>query len=135
MFCTNCGSQIAAGGFCANCGTQAAPAETAQAQPTVNQTQPQAPYTAPYTAPYGAAPKTNGLAIASLVTSLVCFGFIGLILGIVASNQIKNSNGTQTGQGLATAGIIIGAISTLVGIIMLASPSFWYGFNSSLYGY
>ena len=132
MFCTNCGSQIAAGGFCANCGAQAGSAPTSPAQPTVYQTPPQA---APYGAPYGMVPKTNGLAIASLVTSLVCFGFIGLILGIVASNQIKNSNGTQTGQGMATAGIIIGAITTLFGFWLLTSPDFWYGFNSSYYGY
>ncbi len=128
MFCTNCGSQIAAGGFCANCGTQAGPAPT-------NQTPPAAPYGSPYGAPMGLVPKTNGLAIASLVTSLVCFGFIGLILGIVAKNQIKNSNGTQTGDGMATAGIIIGAISTLFGFWLLTSPDFWYGFNSSYYGY
>ncbi len=131
MFCTNCGSQIAAGGFCANCGTQAAPAPAAANQTTP----PVTPYTAPYGAPYGVVPKTNGLAIASLVTSLVCFGFIGLILGIVAKNQIKNSNGTQTGDGMATAGIIIGAISTLFGFWLLTSPDFWYGFNSSYYGY
>ena len=135
MFCTNCGSQIAAGGFCANCGTQAAPAAANQAQSPLNQTPPQAPYAAPYMAPYGAAPKTNGLAIASLVTSLVCFGFVGLILGIVASNQIKNSNGTQTGQGMATAGIIIGGLTTLLWILLVATPSFWYGFNSTYYGY
>jgi hypothetical protein len=131
MFCTNCGSQIAAGGFCANCGTQAAPAPAAANQTTP----PVTPYTAPYGAPYGVVPKTNGLAIASLVTSLVCFGFVGLVLGIVASNQIKNSNGTQTGQGMATAGIIIGAISTLIGFLLLTSPGFWYGFNSSYNGY
>ena len=129
MFCTNCGSQIAAGGFCANCGAQSAPAPTIQTPP------PAAPYGSPYGAPMGMVPKTNGLAIASLVTSLVCFGFVGLILGIVASNQIKNSNGTQTGQGMATAGIIIGAISTLFGFWLLTSPDFWYGFNSSYYGY
>ncbi|MEY4398376.1 MAG: hypothetical protein RLZ53_952 [Actinomycetota bacterium] len=131
MFCTNCGSQIVAGGFCANCGTQAAPAPA----PANQSSPPAAPYTAPSGAPYGVVPKTNGLAIASLVTSLVCFGFIGLILGIVAKNQIKNSKGTQTGDGLATAGIIIGAISTLASFWLLTSADFWNGFNSSYYGY
>lgn len=133
MFCTNCGSQIVSGGFCASCGTQATP--VAPSQQAVNQVPPTQPYGAPYVAPYGMAPKTNGLAIASLVTSLVCFGFVGLILGIIATNQIKNSNGTQTGQGLATAGIIIGAISTLFGFWLITSPDFWYGFNSTYYGY
>jgi hypothetical protein len=70
--------------------------------------------------PYGAYPsygawpsrKTNGLAIASLVCSILGFLVIPLVLGIVfgfvARSQIKNSNGTQGGQGLALAGIIIG---------------------------
>ena len=63
---------------------------------------------------YGARPsrKTNGLAIASLVCSIAGFLVIPLVLGIVfgfvARSQIKNSNGTQGGQGLALAGIIIG---------------------------
>jgi hypothetical protein len=63
---------------------------------------------------YGAAPtrKTNGLAVASLVCSLAGFLVIPLVLGIVfgfiARSQIRNSNGTQGGNGLAVAGIIIG---------------------------
>ena len=69
----------------------------------------------------GAVPKTNGMAIASLVTSLVCFGFLGVIFGIIATNQIKASNGQQTGQGMATAGIIIGAVTTLIGVVYYAT--------------
>lgn len=82
---------------------------------------------------YPAAPKTNGMAIASLVTSIVCCGPIGLILGIVAKNQIKASRGTQGGDGMATAGIIIGALSIVGGIIygiILAVAA-----SSSSYGY
>ena len=83
---------------------------------------------------YPAAPKTNGMAIASLVTSIVCCGVpIGLILGIVAKNQIKASRGTQGGDGLATAGIILGALGFVVGIIygisliaLSASSSYYY---------
>jgi VIT1/CCC1 family predicted Fe2+/Mn2+ transporter len=65
----------------------------------------------------GAVPKTNGMAIASLVTSLVCFGFLGIIFGFIATSQIKASNGQQTGQGMATAGIIIGLVTTVFGLI------------------
>jgi hypothetical protein len=58
------------------------------------------------------ARKTSGLAIASLVCSLAGLLLIPLVLGIVfgfvARSQIKNSNGTQGGEGLALAGIIIG---------------------------
>ncbi len=64
--------------------------------------------------PYGTttAPKTNGLAIASLICS--CAGllilpiFAGITLGFVARAQIKRSNGSQRGNGLAIGGIIVG---------------------------
>jgi Domain of unknown function (DUF4190) len=67
----------------------------------------------PY-APYGApVKKNNGLAIASLVCS--CVGFVlflpavlGVIFGFVARSQIRRSGGTQGGDGLAIAGIIVG---------------------------
>jgi hypothetical protein len=64
--------------------------------------------------PYAATPtkKTNGLAVVSLVCSIAGLLLIPLVLGIVfgfvARSQIKNSNGTQRGEGLALAGIIIG---------------------------
>lgn len=72
---------------------------------------------------YGAAPmpqKTNGLSVASLVLSLVgiipCFwglqvpGLLGVIFGFIGRNQIKRSNGTQKGAGLALAGLIVGLV-------------------------
>jgi hypothetical protein len=70
---------------------------------------------APYP-PYGSggvsAPKTNGLAIASLICSCAGLFFLpvipGIVLGFVARSQIRRSNGSQRGDGLAIAGIIIG---------------------------
>lgn len=70
--------------------------------------------------------KTNGLAIASLVVSLVALlccsggilvGAIGVILGVVAGNQIKQSG--ENGEGMAKAGVIIGAIAVVLGILWL----------------
>jgi hypothetical protein len=59
-----------------------------------------------------AAPKTNGLAIASLICSCAGLFFLpvipGIVLGFVARSQIRQSQGTQRGDGLAIAGIIIG---------------------------
>jgi Domain of unknown function (DUF4190) len=79
----------------------------------------------------GPARKTNGLAIASLICS--CAGILvipliaGVVLGFVARAQIKQSHGTQRGDGLAIAGIIVGfgwAALILLGIIVnAASPS------------
>lgn len=61
--------------------------------------------------------STNGMAVASLITSIVCFplNFIGLIFGLVALSQIK-SNPTQGGKGLAIAGVIIGSIGAVIGL-------------------
>ena len=58
------------------------------------------------------APKTNGLAVASLVCSCAGLFFVpaipGIVLGFVARAQIKRSGGGQRGDGLAVAGIIVG---------------------------
>ena len=62
------------------------------------------------------------MAIASLVCSLVgvplyffCFGFalsiIGIVLGIVALNQVNKTN--QTGKGMSIAGIVVGGVGLL----------------------
>lgn len=59
--------------------------------------------------------RTNGLAIAAFVMSLVGFGFIAAILGHVALGQITRNN--EAGRGLALAGVIIGWIST--GLVVL----------------
>jgi uncharacterized membrane protein len=78
-------------------------------------------YTPPAGPPPAAAPN-NQLAVWSLVAScvgLLCGigSIIGIVLGFVAKNQIKESGGTQGGDGLATAGIVIGFVSILLGIL------------------
>jgi hypothetical protein len=78
--------------------------------------------------PYGApilAPRTNGLSIASLVCSIagiVPFFFgvpciLGIIFGFVSRGQIKRSQGSLGGGGLALAGIIVGFC--LIGLFIL----------------
>ena len=61
-----------------------------------------------------AAERTNGIAIAALVTSFFV-SVLGIILGFVALSQIKKSG--ENGRGLALAGIIIGFVA--VGITVL----------------
>jgi hypothetical protein len=71
---------------------------------------------------YGYTPPkpTNGMAIASLVVSLVGLvtcgvgGLVGAILGHVAKRQIRDRD--QAGDGLALAGIIIGWIVFVLGL-------------------
>jgi hypothetical protein len=93
--------------------------------------QPASPYQ-PYggTTPYGAypvAPQTNGLAIASLVVSIVSIpfccgltGIVGAIMGHVARKQIREQP-NQTGEGLALGAIIVGWVCfglALIGIVL-----------------
>lgn len=101
-----------------------------QQQPPYGQQQPP-PYGQP--SPYGQSPygypaprPTNGLAIASLVVSVlsivVCAGapgFIGAILGHVARGQIRREQ--QEGGGLAIAGVIVGwlGFALFVGLVVL----------------
>ncbi len=83
--------------------------------------------------PYGApaTKKTNGLAIASLVCSCagILFlgvpGILGIVFGFVARSQIRKANGSQGGEGLALAGIIVGFawIAILVVIFVVAATT------------
>ncbi|WP_156434485.1 DUF4190 domain-containing protein, partial [Mycobacterium sp. IS-1590] len=64
--------------------------------------------------------KTNGLAIGSLVASAVGVlcgvgSLIGIVLGVVALNQIKTRG--EGGRGLAIAGIAVGAATLLLNIV------------------
>jgi hypothetical protein len=90
------------------------------------------PYPGPYD-PYRAYQsgtyRTNGLAVASLVTSIagiflglplayagLLIPIVGAVLGSVALSQIKRTQ--QPGRGLAIAGIVIGCV-TLVGLLFV----------------
>jgi Domain of unknown function (DUF4190) len=76
-----------------------------------------------YPQPYGYAPypqtRTSGMAIAGFVISLVFCGILGLIFSIMGNNEVKRSNGTVTGGGLAIAGIVIGIIRLLIEILYI----------------
>jgi hypothetical protein len=93
----------------------------------------QVPYPYPYAVsgspppvtPWSRPRPTNGLAVASLVCSCVgiipfLFGvpcILGVIFGFVSRSRIRRSNGTLGGEGLASAGIIVGF--SLIGIFIL----------------
>jgi Domain of unknown function (DUF4190) len=106
------------------------------------------PMSSPYVGgtPYGFATlgqrsRTNGLAIASIACSgagLFLFGLsavVGIIFGFVARSQIHKSNGTQTGSGLALAGIIVGFAVIALWVLFIAlivnSNSFHSCFSTS----
>jgi Domain of unknown function (DUF4190) len=77
------------------------------------------------------AKKTNGFAIASLVLGIIpcCNGILAIIFGFVAKNQIKQSGGTQGGDGMATAGIVLGIAWLVITAILYATGSIDVGTN------
>ena len=110
MFCSKCGKQnLDNAKFCASCGT-----------PFTNTPNPQyapAPQSQ-YTAQPAAAQHTSGMAIASLILSILGFSLFGIIFGGIALGQIgKNPN--LSGKGLAIAGLIIGIIGFIAEIIWI----------------
>ncbi|HEY0696425.1 MAG TPA: DUF4190 domain-containing protein [Micromonospora sp.] len=80
-----------------------------------------------YGYPVAAAPQNNGMAIASMVVSIVglvglCgyglggyIGIVGAILGHVSKRQIRERG--EAGGGMATAGIVMGWIATGIAVI------------------
>jgi hypothetical protein len=80
---------------------------------------------------YPTEAPTNGMAIGSLVTSLVavpfaffCYGIlgipagiVGIVLGIMSLNQLKRR--PQKGKEMAIAGIVVGVLALVLSVIML----------------
>ena len=60
--------------------------------------------------------KTNVLAIVSLVTSILLVHLVGVVTGHIALSQIKKTG--ESGRGLAIAGLILGYIGLVVGILL-----------------
>lgn len=87
----------------------------------------QAPYTAPpagvFPAYPGAVPPQSGLAIAAMIVSLCGLvtcglsGVVGLILGIVALQQVRRTG--ARGRGMAITGIVVGAVFTVLFVLFV----------------
>ena len=77
---------------------------------------------------------TNGKAIAALVLGILWIYWIGsilaLIFGVVARKEIAASGGAQSGQGMATAGIVLGCVG--MGTLALFVV---FGFLAALAGF
>ncbi len=99
MYCNNCGNQIDDNAaVCIHCGapTQnfSQPAQQQQQQPA----------------------QSNTMALVGFILAFL-MPLIGLILSIIGLKRAPEYNGN--GKGLATAGIIIGAIETLIVAIVI----------------
>ncbi len=63
---------------------------------------------------YGYPRPTNTMAILALVMAFI-FSPVGLVLGIIARRQIRETG--EQGSGLALAGIIVGGIGTALVVL------------------
>jgi hypothetical protein len=70
--------------------------------------------------------QDSGLAVASLVSGLVGWTFVpvlgtiaAIILGHLAKKEIRDSNGTLGGDGMALAGLILGYVQ--IGLVILVT--------------
>ena len=75
----------------------------------------------PQSPPIRQSPPNSGLAIASLVTGILAWvlipilgAMIAIITGHLAKREIRESNGMLSGDGMATAGLILGYINLLL---------------------
>ncbi len=127
MFCSKCGSQIAAGAsFCPSCGnptgTQVSNVYVPPATEPAAQQFAQPNYAGSY------APPASGLAVAAIVTVFFS-SLVGLILGYLAKKDIDNSNGTKGGRGMANAAIALGWIFTILGVVIAV---IWIAYLASM---
>jgi Domain of unknown function (DUF4190) len=67
--------------------------------------------------------KTNGFAVAALVLGILWIYWIGsllaLIFGLIAKGQIDRSGGTESGRGMAIAGIVLGLVGLGMFVLLL----------------
>jgi hypothetical protein len=142
MNCDGCGKPIGdADQYCPHCGRRRTQTDMPYAEPPAYPSQTYAPQAS---APPGYPPpmyppaagyrpaSTSGLAIASLVLSLVGGCGIGSVLAIILGNrakrEIRYSHGALTGEGMATAGVIIGWVGIaglVIYLVFIVGMSGW----------
>lgn len=76
---------------------------------------------------YPPQPRTNGKAMAGMIVGIVsivlCYlgaliGPAAIILSVLGKKDIKRSNGTQSGEGMATAGLVTGIVGTVIWVAL-----------------
>ena len=125
--CRNCGNEMGAGVYCGGCGQRTGGAQGGNQQPQQPQYQQQQQFQQPqYQQPQFQqypinSTKTNGLAIAAFVMSLLCCNVLAVIFGHIAISQINRTG--EGGKGLATAALIIGYLSIIGGFFFFVAGS------------
>ena len=128
MDCNQCGGEISPDdAFCRTCGAELVGMEApGGGMPSTPAPRPPTP------SPPAALGRTSGLAIASLALGMLSFaclpvigGVLALILGLIARGEVRRSAGSVRGRGMATAGLILGAINLVMFIILAAIAISW----------
>jgi hypothetical protein len=83
----------------------------------------------------GAAVPTNGMAVASLILGIaglsvvpVIGSVLALILGYMAKRDIRQRPTETTGEGLATAGVVMGWIGVVLTVLVVCGILAFFGF-------
>jgi hypothetical protein len=70
--------------------------------------------------------ETNILALISLISGVLAWlglfglgGLVAVVTGHIAKNQIRGSMGQQTGEGVATAGLVLGYLNIVMTLLVL----------------
>lgn len=76
--------------------------------------------------PMGGPPVTNTMALTSMILGIlgifvawIFTSIPAIICGHIARRQIRNSGGTQSGDGMAIAGLITGYLMTLLFLVLV----------------
>jgi hypothetical protein len=95
------------------------------------------PSQTPYTPNYAPQPlqQSSSLAIASLVSGILGWflipiigAIIAIITGHMAKNEIRSSGGRLSGDGMATAGLILGYVQVVLTVLGLCGfAAIWFG--------
>ena len=77
------------------------------------------------------SPPNSSLALVSLIAGILGLSFVpflgsivAVITGPMAQKEIRQSNGTMGGEGLAKAGVILGWIGIVLGVLGLCIGGF-----------
>lgn len=94
---------------------------------------PQAPYTPP-ASPAAAGKPTSSMAIVSLVAGILGWtlapwlgSVVAIITGHMARSEIRRSNGTIEGDGLAITGLVLGWASILLTVLIVLAIILFFG--------
>lgn len=91
-----------------------------------------------YPQPPSRGPSRSSVALSALIVGLISLvvpvlgGVVAVILAIIGLVQISRSNGAQTGNGLAVAGLILGLLTTGGYMALFTSDSFQEGLEEGL---